>query len=209
MYHPNIYGDGKICLDILQNKWSPIYDVSGILTSIQSLLSDPNADSPANCAASSLFRQNRREYNAKVREIVEASLIAASSFSSAASTDKNNITLKRARVAEHAIYSPPVPHTISAYIQNSRPPLVMTPMPIAGRDEFKTNIEKNVSEVVLLPTSSSSSASALQNNRPTESAAVTGLLVIDDDEVMTINDGTKAQRRSGKRSFDEEVTIRD
>ena len=30
-----VYNDGGICLDILQNQWSPIYDVSAILTSIQ------------------------------------------------------------------------------------------------------------------------------------------------------------------------------
>lgn len=30
-----VYADGAICLDILQNQWSPIYDVSAILTSIQ------------------------------------------------------------------------------------------------------------------------------------------------------------------------------
>ena len=30
-----VYADGSICLDILQNKWSPTYDVSAILTSIQ------------------------------------------------------------------------------------------------------------------------------------------------------------------------------
>ena len=35
MYHPNVYGDGQICLDILQNNWSPIYDVAAVLTSIQ------------------------------------------------------------------------------------------------------------------------------------------------------------------------------
>ena len=28
MFHPNIYNDGQICLDILQNQWSPIYDIS-------------------------------------------------------------------------------------------------------------------------------------------------------------------------------------
>nr|CAG4649795.1 EOG090X0GZZ [Scapholeberis mucronata] len=36
MFHPNVYADGGICLDILQNRWSPTYDVSAILTSIQS-----------------------------------------------------------------------------------------------------------------------------------------------------------------------------
>ncbi len=31
----SVYADGSICLDILQNRWSPTYDVSSILTSIQ------------------------------------------------------------------------------------------------------------------------------------------------------------------------------
>lgn len=35
VFHPNVYADGGICLDILQNRWSPTYDVSAILTSIQ------------------------------------------------------------------------------------------------------------------------------------------------------------------------------
>ena len=30
-----VYNDGNICLDILQTQWSPIYDISAILTSIQ------------------------------------------------------------------------------------------------------------------------------------------------------------------------------
>jgi len=73
MFHPNIYADGGICLDILQNQWSPIYDVSAILTSIQSLLCDPNPNSPANSEAARLYSENRREYNRRVKEIVENS----------------------------------------------------------------------------------------------------------------------------------------
>ena len=90
MYHPNgtyltleiklyinlshlVYNDGGICLDILQNQWSPIYDIAAILTSIQSLLCDPNPNSPANSEAARLFSENKREYNRKVKEVVEKS----------------------------------------------------------------------------------------------------------------------------------------
>ena len=51
-----VYADGSICLDILQNQWSPIYDISAILTSIQSLLCDPNPNSPANSEAARLYQ---------------------------------------------------------------------------------------------------------------------------------------------------------
>ncbi|PKA66069.1 Ubiquitin-conjugating enzyme E2 2 [Apostasia shenzhenica] len=76
MFHPNIYADGSICLDILQNQWSPIYDVAAILTSIQSLLCDPNPNSPANSEAARLFSENKREYNRRVRSVVEQSWTA-------------------------------------------------------------------------------------------------------------------------------------
>eukprot|EP00795_Rhopilema_esculentum_P000675 gene675-10381_t len=73
MFHPNVYADGGICLDILQNRWSPTYDVSSILTSIQSLLDEPNPNSPANSLAAQLYQYNRREYEKKVQAIVEQS----------------------------------------------------------------------------------------------------------------------------------------
>jgi ubiquitin-conjugating enzyme E2 A len=60
-------------LDILQNQWSPIYDIAAILTSIQSLLSDPNPNSPANSEAAKLYVENKREYSRRVTEVVELS----------------------------------------------------------------------------------------------------------------------------------------
>lgn len=73
MFHPNVYADGSICLDILQNRWSPTYDVSSILTSIQSLLDEPNPNSPANSQAAQLYHENKREYEKRVLAIVEQS----------------------------------------------------------------------------------------------------------------------------------------
>ncbi|KAJ1880004.1 Ubiquitin-conjugating enzyme E2 2 [Coemansia sp. RSA 486] len=73
IFHPNVYANGELCLDILQNRWSPTYDVAAILTSIQSLLHDPNPNSPANAEAANLYRENRKEYIRRVRETVEES----------------------------------------------------------------------------------------------------------------------------------------
>ena len=72
-FHPNVYRDGKICLDILQKNWVQSYTLGSILQSIQQLLSDPNPDSPANTEASELFVNDKREYRRRVRECVEQS----------------------------------------------------------------------------------------------------------------------------------------
>lgn len=55
IYHPNIdkLGTslpsptiGRICLDILKDKWSPALLIKAVLLSIQALLSAPNPDDP-------------------------------------------------------------------------------------------------------------------------------------------------------------------
>lgn len=35
MYHPNIYVNGEICLDVLQKGWTQIYDILAVMKSIQ------------------------------------------------------------------------------------------------------------------------------------------------------------------------------
>jgi len=68
-----VYADGSLCLDILQKQWSSAYTVGAILTSIQSLLPDPNPNSPANATAAKLFVDNKKEYYKRVVESVEGS----------------------------------------------------------------------------------------------------------------------------------------
>ncbi|XP_075404937.1 ubiquitin-conjugating enzyme E2 C-like isoform X1 [Tenrec ecaudatus] len=55
-YRPNVDTQGSICVDILKDKWSALYDVRTILLSIQSLLGEPNIDSPLNTHSAELWK---------------------------------------------------------------------------------------------------------------------------------------------------------
>ncbi|KAJ8967409.1 hypothetical protein NQ314_002916 [Rhamnusium bicolor] len=64
-FHPNVDTSGNICLDILKDKWSALYDVRTILLSIQALLAEPNIDSPLNALAAEKW-QKQEEYKKHV-----------------------------------------------------------------------------------------------------------------------------------------------
>ena len=88
MFHPNIYKDGRVCISILHNpgldqyneqerideKWRPSLGVEQIVVSVISMLSDPNCDSPANIDASVMFKNHRKEYEQKVRQLTLKSI---------------------------------------------------------------------------------------------------------------------------------------
>ncbi|PUU74124.1 ubiquitin-conjugating enzyme/RWD-like protein [Tuber borchii] len=62
MFHPNVDMSGRICLDILKDKWSAVYNVQSILLSLQSLLGEPNNKSPLNGQAAELWDKDPKEY---------------------------------------------------------------------------------------------------------------------------------------------------
>ena len=70
MFHPNIYKDGKVCVDILQSEWSPVQNVRTILVSLRSLLMDPNPNSPANREAAKLYRENFSKYSETIKTMI-------------------------------------------------------------------------------------------------------------------------------------------
>jgi|TARA_B110000091_G_C13566738_1_gene370844 ubiquitin-conjugating enzyme E2 G2 len=87
MWHPNIYPDGKVCISILHSPghdptgydkpeelWSPLQTTEKVILSIQSMLGEPNDESPANIDAAKMWRSNRTEYEEKVKTSVRQSL---------------------------------------------------------------------------------------------------------------------------------------
>ncbi|VDP68974.1 unnamed protein product [Schistosoma curassoni] len=64
IWHPNIAQDGDVCISILhhpgkdlwgyerpEERWLPVHTVETIITSVISMLAEPNPDSPANVDA--------------------------------------------------------------------------------------------------------------------------------------------------------------
>ncbi|KAL1636953.1 ubiquitin-conjugating enzyme E2 H [Diplodia intermedia] len=87
IFHPNIdelyvcgdtnaetaalYRSGSVCLDVINQTWSPMYDMINIFeVFLPQLLRYPNPTDPLNGEAAALLMREPKSYDAKVREYV-------------------------------------------------------------------------------------------------------------------------------------------
>jgi len=102
LYHPNVDGAGRICLDMLKmppsGSWKPVFTIEGLLTSIQYLMTNPNPDDPLMPDIASQYKYNKEEFNREARAWTQkhacASALAVSLPTSEALEDQEN-QLKR------------------------------------------------------------------------------------------------------------------
>ncbi|RVD91677.1 Ubiquitin conjugating enzyme E2 [Tubulinosema ratisbonensis] len=71
VFHPNIYDNGVVCLDLLSSKWKPQLSIYSILYALQNLLNNPNPHSPSNSKANSAFLGDKEIYKQKVKENIK------------------------------------------------------------------------------------------------------------------------------------------
>ncbi|CAM9011668.1 unnamed protein product [Wickerhamomyces anomalus] len=73
IFHPNIdEGSGSVCLDVINQTWSPMFDIFNIFeVFLPQLLRYPNPSDPLNGDASSLMLNDKKLYESKVREFVK------------------------------------------------------------------------------------------------------------------------------------------
>jgi len=72
IFHPNIDELGSVCLDVINQTWSPMYDMVNIFeTFLPQLLRYPNPADPLNGEAAALLLREPKTYEHKVRDYVK------------------------------------------------------------------------------------------------------------------------------------------
>ncbi len=68
IFHPCINFDGRICLDILLDKWNPTFDISKILINILDLLEKPSVKIPFVPQVAVILSESREKFDKIAKE---------------------------------------------------------------------------------------------------------------------------------------------
>ncbi|KAF0989606.1 hypothetical protein HZS_7680 [Henneguya salminicola] len=61
IYHPNIDKIGRVCLDILKDKWSPALQINKVILSLQALIGSPNPKDPLDNEIAKHWTENEND----------------------------------------------------------------------------------------------------------------------------------------------------
>ena len=73
LFHPNIFPEGEVCLDVLRPKnepggvWQSSLTIKTVLIALRRLLAEPNNNDPAQAAARDVYRKSRTEWEKRVK----------------------------------------------------------------------------------------------------------------------------------------------
>ncbi|KAF8709102.1 Ubiquitin-conjugating enzyme E2, partial [Rhizoctonia solani] len=92
IFHPNIDElSGSVCLDVINQTWSPMFDMINIFESfLPQLLRYPNPSDPLNGEAAALLMREPKNYEAKVREYVKRYASKEAAEAAAAEEDEED-----------------------------------------------------------------------------------------------------------------------
>eukprot|EP01133_Synstelium_polycarpum_P017349 gene17349-20699_t len=80
VYHPNIDLEGHVCLNILRQDWMPVLNIGTVIFGLMTLFLEPNPDDPLNKDAAQVMIDNRKNFEANVRQSLRGGYVSGRNF---------------------------------------------------------------------------------------------------------------------------------